>query len=136
MKILIAEDEKTSQLLLNHVLAPVGSVDIVSDGLEAVEKVAELHRRNNSYDLICLDILMPKQDGFETLEQIRALEKQSGLTARERSRIIMTSTLGDHRSINKAYRHECDAYMVKPIVGKLLLEHISNLSPGPKTYLN
>lgn len=129
MRILIAEDDKTSQLLLNHVLSPVGAVDIANDGLEAIAMVENSILQKKPYDLICLDILMPKLDGFDALSSIREIERKSGLQCSARSRVIVTSTLGDPQSINRAYKNECDAYMVKPIIKKALLQKISDFSP-------
>lgn len=69
--VLIADDLESNQLLMMKVLADYGDyfVDIVSNGDQVIER---LHQ--NPYDLILMDIKMPKMDGFETTRFIRQSE--------------------------------------------------------------
>ncbi len=67
MKILLAEDEKAMSMALVAVLEHSGyEVDAVYDGLAAVEK-----GRQNMYDCMIFDIMMPKLDGIGALEELR-----------------------------------------------------------------
>ena len=79
--ILIVEDDMDIQELLQEFLQEAGyKADIAGDGVEAVDRFA-----NNPYDLILLDIMLPKIDGFTVCELIR---KQSQVP------IIMLTALG------------------------------------------
>jgi CheY-like chemotaxis protein len=67
LKILIAEDNPTNQKVITAQLGQLSQVaDIVNNGAEAISKLKE-----NSYDLVLLDILMPIMDGEETIKIIR-----------------------------------------------------------------
>ena len=58
MKILIAEDDLASRRFLSKFLTQYGEVDIVVDGLEALDAYLMAVKEKVPYDLICLDIMM------------------------------------------------------------------------------
>lgn len=69
LKILVAEDLPTNQLIIRSILNNLGhSVDLVSNGAEALERVQQ-----ESYDAVFLDMQMPIMSGVESARQIRAL---------------------------------------------------------------
>lgn len=69
--ILIVEDYFINQEMLQDMLETLGhEVDTAEDGEEAVEKY-----KKNTYDLILMDIQMPKKDGYQAAKEIRSLEK-------------------------------------------------------------
>jgi len=66
-KILVAEDDKFNQELIKEIFKKWGiEIDVVSNGLEAVEKA-----KQNRYDVIFLDINMPKMSGVDALKEIK-----------------------------------------------------------------
>ena len=72
MKVLIADDSKTSLLTLKHVLVKLGH-EVVST-LD-VHSILELYTNENP-DLIILDVVMDEEvDGFQIAKEIRAIEK-------------------------------------------------------------
>jgi hypothetical protein len=62
VNILVVEDELTSRELLKVILEPYGTIQTVADGIEAM-KAFNLALAKQPYDLICLDIMLPKMDG-------------------------------------------------------------------------
>ncbi len=115
MKILIAEDDLVSRKYLNKVLSKYGQCDLVIDGLEAIDAYMMSMREAEPYNLICLDIMMPKLDGVKVLKTIRELEKQEGITTENRTKIIMTTALSETQVIQTSLEYGCDAYASKPI---------------------
>ena len=63
MKALIVDDDFVSRLLLQKVLMAYGEAHIAVNGKEAVEAFTAALRLGSSYDVICLDIMMPEMDG-------------------------------------------------------------------------
>lgn len=115
MKILIAEDDQISRKFLFKFLSQYGDVDMVVDGYEAIEAVMIAFEEETLYDLICMDIMMPKMDGVKALRTIRELEKQRGLLPEKRAKIIMTTALAETQFVQQAFEYGCEAYAAKPI---------------------
>lgn len=115
MRILIAEDDLASRKFLQKFLSKYGECDLVVDGLEAIEAYMLAIKENKPYDLICLDIMMPKLDGIKTLKAIRDLEIQNHISEKETVKIIMTTALSDSEYVKKAFEYGSEAYASKPI---------------------
>lgn len=115
LNILIAEDDFISRKFLFKVLAQYGECDLVVDGLEAIDAYMMAKDENNPYDLICLDIMIPKIDGVKVLKTIRDLERKNELSNAQGSKIIMTTAVTDTEVMNQAMELGCDAYLTKPI---------------------
>jgi two-component system chemotaxis response regulator CheY len=115
MRILIAEDEMVSRKFLFKFLSQYGECDIVVDGLEAIDAFLLSIKDKTPYDLICLDIMMPKVDGVKVLKAIRDLEIQKGILPEKRSKVIMTTALAEAQFVQNAFEIGCEAYAAKPI---------------------
>lgn len=127
MKTLIVEDDFTSRLLLQALLKDYGPSHIAVDGKKAVEAVRLALDADEPYDLICLDIMMPRMDGQEALKEIRALEKDKGIAYIGGAKIVMTTALSDVKNVSTSYHSLCDAYLTKPINKTKLLEELRKL---------
>lgn len=121
MRILIAEDDLTSRKFLFKFLSKYGECDLVVDGMETLDAFLMAIKDDKPYDLICLDIMMPKVDGIKALKAIRDVETQKGILPEKRCKIIMTTALAETEIVNNAFEIGCDAYAAKPIdIGKFL----------------
>jgi len=114
-RILIVEDDMVSRKFLNKYLKQYGDCDMVVDGLEAIDAYLISVKEASPYDLICLDIMMPKVDGVKVLKAIRDLEDQNRVPLEKRTKIIMTTALGETQIVKTAFDIGCDAYASKPI---------------------
>jgi two-component system chemotaxis response regulator CheY len=127
MKCLIVEDEFTSRKLLQVYLSDYGNCLVAVNGHEAVEAFREALEENEPYDLIFLDIMMPEMNGHDTLEAIRRIESEHSIAGLDGVKVIMTTALDDSRNVMGAFRSGCEAYLVKPIEKKNLLEELEKL---------
>ncbi len=127
MHVLVVEDDFISRRLLCRYLEPFAECDVAVSGEEAVEAVKETIERGSLYDLICLDIMMPGMNGQETLLLIRQYEEQNNISLGQGSRIIMTTSLEDHKSIREAFAATADGYVVKPVEKKKFLSTLSDI---------
>lgn len=127
MKSLIVEDEFSARVLLTNLLADYGECDVAVNGKEAMDAFAAALDSDEPYDLVCLDIMMPEMNGHETLEAIRHLEESKGIMTLDGVKIIMTTALSDSKNIFKAFRNQCEAYLVKPIMKDKLVEAMKSL---------
>jgi two-component system chemotaxis response regulator CheY len=114
LNILVVEDDFTSRRVLSHILESFGVCDVAVDGEEAVEAVRLGLDDERQYDLICLDIMMPRMDGQAALKAIRALEDSYSILPGSGAKIIITSALDDSSNVLQAFRSQCDGYIVKP----------------------
>ena len=122
-RILLAEDNWANQIVIKKILELANQkVDIANDGLEALESVS-----NNDYDLILMDISMPKMDGIECVRRIKQLPEKNkipiiALTAHalegDRERFLATGM---------------DNYLTKPIQRASLLDSVARLTTPEKT---
>ncbi len=100
-KILVIEDEKDIQNIIKAFLENADyKVETADDGLEGINLI-----QKNSYDLVLLDIMMPKIDGFVVCEMIR---KNSNIP------IIILTALTDEESQLKGFDKLADDYITKP----------------------
>ncbi|MBT4525774.1 MAG: response regulator [Deltaproteobacteria bacterium] len=113
MKILIVEDNASNFLLLQKLLVQYGAVDNAIDGESAMNKFISAHQKNQPFDTIFLDIIMPKKDGSEVLTEIRAWEKQNSEVI-NKVQIVMTTSISDTDTVMKSYSDGCQHYLLKP----------------------
>lgn len=103
-KILIAEDEEILLNVLKDRFEGEGwAVATAQDGEEAIGAI-----KRSLPDLVLLDLLMPKKDGFEVLKEIRSNPEYKNLPV-----IIVLSNLGSDEDIKKALALGANDYFVK-----------------------
>ena len=73
MRILIAEDERVSRTFLTQLMSQYGACDVAVDGMEALDCIMDSIKNKEPYQLLCMDIMMPRVDGLKVLKGILAL---------------------------------------------------------------
>ena len=127
MKTLVVEDEFTSRILMQNFLARYGECHIAVDGEEAAEAFRMALAGAAPYDLICMDIRMPKMSGVEAVNRIRKLETKDGVLSTNGVKILMVTSVDDPKEVVGSFHALCDAYLVKPVNKASLLEEIRRI---------
>ena len=115
MKSLIVDDDFFSRRVLQIIFSGYGECHVAVDGREALFAFEQSIAEKSPYDVICLDIMMPEFDGQEVLKKIREIEEEKGILGSDSVKIIMTTALDDSENVKKAFREQCEAYLIKPI---------------------
>ncbi|MGC3999475.1 MAG: response regulator [Anaeromyxobacter sp.] len=112
-KILLVDDSTTVLLMEKMILAQRFDVLEARDGQEGVEKaVAE------KPDLILMDVVMPRLDGFGAVRRLREQDATKGIP------VIMVTTRGELESVEAGYASGCNDYVTKPINALDLLSKV------------
>jgi len=127
LKILIADDDFSTRKILRAFLDSYGEIDTTVDGEETLFAFKIAHKEHKPYNLICLDIMMPKMDGQQVLKEIRAYEDEKEIRGRNAVNIIMTTALDDPKNIMDAFKAQCEAYITKPVEKDEILKAIKKL---------
>ena len=127
MRTLIVEDIKFLGIVLQRILEPISESDWAPDGEKAIELYTKAFYRNEPYDLICLDIMLPKMDGEEVLKTIREFEDALNLPSEKRVKIIMITSLSDKRHVCSAMDCGCDSYITKPFERGTIIEQVEKV---------
>ncbi len=117
-KILIVDDEPNILMTLEYTFKKKNFlVFIARDGEEALELL-----KTEQPNIILLDIMMPKVDGFATLEVIKKDEKLKNC------KVIFLSAKNKESDIKKGLSLGADAFMTKPFSIKKLVEKVEKLT--------
>lgn len=115
--LLIADDDRAGRLILTRLLKSDNfDIEFAEDGEEAVIRARELKP-----DLLLLDVLMPKKDGFEVCRELRADPQLAELP------IVMVTALEDQESRVKGLEAGADDFITKPIKPKSLRAQIQSI---------
>lgn len=115
MRTLVVEDDYISSEVMSEMMSAYGDVDVAEDGLKALQYVNNALENNEHYDLILLDVMMPEMNGQDALENIRKIESTFKITGLDCSKVVMTTALDDFDNIRRAFKNQCDGYLIKPI---------------------
>ena len=116
MKILVADDDFVNRRFLEKIFSGYGEVTAVDNGMSAVDEAVRSMDQHDFFDLICLDIMMTRLDGYKTLEAIREAEHKYLISPERKAKIIMISALDEVALDNIQVCSDYDAYICKPIV--------------------
>ena len=116
-KILIADDNEANCELMEAYLAGIDcETAIAIDGKDTLEKVVSFQP-----DLILLDIMMPKYNGFEVCEKIKSDP------ATKRIMVLMVTALNEHGDIERAVAAGTNDFLSKPVNKVELLKRVENM---------
>jgi CheY-like chemotaxis protein len=117
-RILVVDDRRDIRLLSRRFLTEVGaSVTEAEDGQVAIQKVMQSSAEGKTFDLILLDMQMPKLDGYETAKQLRSLGFTGPIIA-----LTADAMQGD---MSRCIASGCNGYLSKPIDKTAMLKLVS-----------
>jgi DNA-binding response OmpR family regulator len=118
-KVLIVDDEPNIVVSLEFLMRKAGfETSVARDGEEALTAVEEL-----APDLVLLDVMMPKRDGFEVLQQLRS-------TGRTGPKVVMLTAKGREAEVTKGLSLGADGYVTKPFSTADLVDTVTRLLGG------
>jgi CheY-like chemotaxis protein len=121
-RILVAEDDRTNQIVIRRQLENLGCIPtVVADGREALDAMA-----GGSFDMVLLDCQMPVLDGYATCREIRRLETENG-TARQP--ILAVTAWAMQSDKDRCFESGMDQVLTKPLRAAELAEALRKWLP-------
>lgn len=115
IKILVVDDESRMRKLIRDFLEREGYQIIeAADGVEAIDRFYE----NKEIDLIILDVMMPRMDGWQVCKEVRAYSRVP---------IMMLTARAEEQNELKGFELGVDEYMTKPFSPKILVARVGAL---------
>ena len=116
-KILIADDEPMMRNLLTSYLHQLGNHEVikVADGAEALKY---FHHAASDFDIVFLDIEMPRVDGIKVLEEIRSTKPEAY--------VVILSGAGSMQNVRAAIDAGVNGFIAKPYTNKKIEESVNN----------
>ncbi|MCA6125319.1 response regulator [Bradyrhizobium sp. WSM 1704] len=126
LSILVAEDNEINALLMRSLLARLGhNVVVTTDGEQALESWLSARSAGTPYDLVLMDIQMPRLNGIETTKRIR--EHEAGQPGRRTPILALTAnTLVEDR--DACFEAGMDGFLIKPLDREKLEEALTGLA--------
>ena len=120
-RILVVDDDKTTRLVLRRVLTSAGfSTAVAKDGVEALKAID-----GETFDLMLLDVWMPRMNGLELLAKLR--------TAKNRPRVVVMTSDDAPETLLKAVREQAFKYVHKPVESAALIDTVQDALAAPDT---
>ena len=111
-KVLLVDDSTTTLMMEEMILKQRTQYDCVTakDGLDAIERALTEHP-----DLILMDVVMPRMNGFEACKRIRTQDSLKNTP------IILVTTRGEEQYVEAGFQSGCNDYITKPINSRELV---------------
>ena len=128
-KVLLVEDNELNREIATAIMEEIGlDVDCVEDGTDAVNIMSSAEGRK--YDLIFMDIQMPKMDGYTATREIRTLNDPKCANIP----IIAMTANAFEEDRKKAIKAGMNAHIAKPISADIILENLERMRQNRKYF--
>ncbi len=126
-RFLIVEDNAVNREFMLVLLESRGECVCAQSGEEALTLFTAALKDNAPYDCVFMDIMLPGIDGLQTLETMRAVEREQGVGPNEQSKAIITSALDNPAQKNRAFfQGQAISYLTKPFTIRKVREELDN----------
>lgn len=126
MRVLIIEDSKIDQMILQEFLNRLGffNIQLAQDGSQGKMMIYRAIDMKTPYDLVFLDWVMPKMDGLSLFKEMKKYEETA------ETKFFMTTGVTDEVQVKRALTTGVEDYIVKPytleLLYKKLKDHLSS----------
>lgn len=122
--VLIVDDEPDLRMMFKDILGTFGyKLDEASDGVECLEKMSK-----KKYDLILLDLMMPRMDGMEALTRIKQDSEKYGTAP-----VLILTNLTSDVAIKEGFERKADGYLIKTeLTPEQVVKEIEKVLNGDK----
>ncbi|MBW4573951.1 MAG: response regulator [Aphanothece sp. CMT-3BRIN-NPC111] len=121
-KVLVVEDQRSQREMIKDLLQKIGlTVNEATDGVEALEQILK-----SCPDLVVLDIVMPRMNGYEVCRRLKADPKTQNVP------VVMCSSKGEEFDRYWGMKQGADAYIAKPFQPTELLGTVKQLLRGER----
>lgn len=111
-RILVVEDDiQIQELIVEFLVSQEYIVDTANDGVDGYEKF-----KDSKYDLVILDVMMPKLDGYGLCKMIKKVDEDIP--------VMFLTALGDENSEVKGFDLKADEYITKPFSFNILIKRV------------
>jgi two-component system, chemotaxis family, chemotaxis protein CheY len=121
---LVVDDEFVSLTKMTTILSSYGQSDAATHGEQAYKLFTEAIAENKAYDLITIDIGLPGINGLELLQKIHEYEQVMMVNP---ARKVMVTVDSEYKTVVKAARSRCNAFLVKPIKKKVFIDKLEEI---------
>jgi CheY-like chemotaxis protein/anti-sigma regulatory factor (Ser/Thr protein kinase) len=119
-RVLVVDDDRATRLLLEAVLSKAGfSTTLAEDGVEALTLL-----RRRRFDLLVLDVWMPRMTGLDLLARLRTMKR--------RPRVVVTTSDDTPATVLAAVREQAVRYVKKPVVPQALIDTLHEVLDAPE----
>jgi len=125
MRALIIDDDPINRFYLQEVLSPHAETAAAESGSLGLELFRQSMHTPRAFDAVLLDVQMPGMDGHQTLQKLRGLERDAGVTPEEEATVMMISGSGGSQDVKRAFfQGGALSYLTKPVDPDVLIDEL------------
>ncbi|WP_285904949.1 response regulator [Pseudodesulfovibrio pelocollis] len=127
-RLLIVDDDTRFADLVVAKLSPRADCAVSASGEDAVLRFQHQLRKNEPFDAVIMDIVMPGLSGHETVAKMRETERRNSIDPRQSFKLIMLTAHRDMKNVSSSFfRGGADAFVPKENFSDRLLEELRRL---------
>lgn len=127
MKVLIVEDDLSNSVYLEKLL-PEGTESVrAADGAQAIELFTASLESGARFDVVFVDLLLPKMDGHEVLCSIREYEEEKNIEGDDATALVVVTSVDSPDSLSFAKLAGCVDYLQKPIAKQAVTDVLQRI---------
>lgn len=112
---------------MGEILSSYGQCDAAPSGEVAILLFKDAHNDGMPYGLITMDIEMPRMNGQEVVNKLRAIEQEMGIKGGKEAKILMVTSRSELDMVSTSYYEGCNGYLNKPPTREKIKKAIDEL---------